>query len=134
MLSMIDLFALTSHNEASPVSIMEALSCCRPVVATDVGSIDESVLEGRNGFLVPAGNEELMAARWIEVLSDASLRQRLGSAGREHIVENSSLDSMTEGYMSLVEQLYAKKAGQPIPESSGIAFCSMEPPQRNLAQ
>lgn len=134
VLSMIDLFALTSHNEASPVSIMEALSCCRPVVATDVGSIDESVLEGRNGFLVPAGNEELMAARWIEVLSDASLRQRLGSAGREHIVENSSLDSMTEGYMSLVEQLYAKKAGQPIPESSGIAFCSMEPPQRNLAQ
>ena len=52
VLSMLDVFSLTSHNEASPVSIMEALSCQRPVVSTDVGSIDESVKEDKTGYLV----------------------------------------------------------------------------------
>ena len=105
VLSMMDLFALSSHNEASPVSIMEALACQRPVVATEVGSINETVLEGQTGFLVPAGNGDKMASRWKQILDDPDLRHRLGELGRKHIVENSSLESMTEGYMSLVEEL-----------------------------
>jgi len=104
VLSMVDMFALTSHNEASPVSIMEALSCERPVVATDVGSIDESVLQGETGFLVPADDAEAMSSRWLEILTDTELRTKLGQQGRAHIVANSSLDSMTEGYMSLFRQ------------------------------
>jgi glycosyltransferase involved in cell wall biosynthesis len=112
VLSMIDLFALTSHNEASPVSIMEALSCKRPVVATDVGSIDESVLEGETGFLVPAGNANEMFKRWRQILTDSELSAFLGAAGRSHIVKTCSLESMTEGYMSLIERLYAKKTGR----------------------
>ena len=112
VLSMIDLFALTSHNEASPVSIMEALSCKRPVVATDVGSIDESVLEGETGFLVPAGNADAMFKRWRQILTDSELSASLGAAGRDHIVKTCSLESMTEGYMSLIERLYAKKTGR----------------------
>ena len=112
VLSMIDLFALTSHNEASPVSIMEALSCKRPVVATDVGSIDESVLEGETGFLVPAGNANEMFKRWRQILTDSELSNSLGAAGRSHIVKTCSLESMTEGYMSLIERLYAKKTGR----------------------
>jgi glycosyltransferase involved in cell wall biosynthesis len=111
VLSMIDLFALTSHNEASPVSIMEALSCQRPVVATDVGSIDESVLEGQTGFLVPAGDADQMASRWQQVLGDPDLARRLGEQGRTQVIENSSLDSMTEGYMSLIEELLDGKTG-----------------------
>jgi glycosyltransferase involved in cell wall biosynthesis len=114
VLSMFDMFALTSHNEASPVSIMEALSCQRPVVATDVGSIDESVLEGQSGFLVPADDAELMAERWLTLLIDSEMRQSMGQAGRSHIVSNSSLDSMTEGYMELIEEIYSRKFGQPV--------------------
>jgi len=120
VLSMVDMFALTSHNEASPVSIMEALSCERPVVATDVGSIDESVLQGETGFLVPADDAEAMSSRWLEILTDTELRTKLGQQGRAHIVANSSLDSMTEGYMSLVEGLYARKKGFPVSEIGGF--------------
>lgn len=109
VLSMIDLFALTSHNEASPVSIMEALSCQRPVVATDVGSINESVSEGVSGFLVPAGNAAAMSERWTKLLSNPQLRASFGAAGRAHIVAHSSLDSMTEGYMALIEKIYQEK-------------------------
>ena len=114
VLSMVDMFGLSSHNEASPVSIMEALSCQRPVVATDVGSIDESVLQGKTGFLVPRDDAQAMSQRWLEILGDQSLAQQLGQQGREHIVANSSLESMTEGYASLVEDLFARKTNRPV--------------------
>ena len=65
LLSMIDLFSLTSHNEANPVSILEAMSVGRPVVATDVGSVSESVDHGITGFLCRSGaaaeNRQIMA-------------------------------------------------------------------------
>lgn len=109
ILSSIDLFALTSHNEAKPVSILEAMSCERPVVATDVGSVSESVIHGKTGFLVPAGDERKMTERWSELLANKELRSTMGTAAREHVIEKSSLDSMTEGYMNLVEQIHARK-------------------------
>ena len=107
VLSMMDLFALTSHNEASPVSIMEAMSCQRPVVATDVGSVNESVLHEKTGLLVPEGELEAMASAWLRILTDQNLAQNMGTSGREHIIANSSLDSMTQGYAQLIEQLFA---------------------------
>ena len=109
VLSMLDVFALTSHNEASPVSILEALSCNRPVVATDVGSIKESVIQGTTGYLCEAGNADAITERWIELLSDSELRETMGRKGRAHVVDNSSLDSMTDGYTDLVELLYRQK-------------------------
>lgn len=111
VLSMLDVFALTSHNEASPVSILEALSCNRPVVATDVGSIKESVLEGTTGYLCEAGNADAISDRWIEVLTNEELREKMGRKGRAHVVDNSSLDSMTDGYTELVESIFDQKAG-----------------------
>lgn len=137
VLSMVDLFGLTSHNEASPVSIMEALSCQRPVVATDVGSIDESVIEGKTGFLIPAGDAEQMSERWLEILGDKDLREELGRNGREHIVVNSSLDSMTEGYASLVEDIYASKtkgATQLTGARDGAVSWNHRMPKGNLVQ
>ena len=109
VLSMVDLFALTSHNEASPVSILEALSCQRPVVATAVGSINESVIEGKTGFLVNPGDENKMADRWLTVLKDPAMADLLGMAGRKHVIANSSLESMTEGYMELIESVFRSK-------------------------
>ena len=106
ILSACDLFALTSHNEASPVSIMEAMSCQRPVVAPDVGSISESVLDGKTGFLVPAGDLEATVSKWSLLMSDATLSSDMGNAGRKHVETESSLDSMTNGYTELVERLW----------------------------
>ncbi len=109
VLSMLDVFALTSHNEASPVSILEALSCNRPVVATDVGSIKEAVLQGTTGYLCEAGNAGDITARWIQLLSNESSREAMGRKGRAHVVDNSSLDAMTTGYTELIESLFGQK-------------------------
>ena len=114
VLSMMDVFSLTSHNEASPVSIMEALSCQRPVVSTDVGSIDESVLEDKTGYLVLPGDADKLAERWTQLLGDEELRNRLGEAGRQHVIENCSLQSMTNGYTHLIETTFALKTKRKI--------------------
>jgi len=111
VLSMIDIFALTSHNEASPVSILEAMSCERPVVAPNVGSIHESVLEEKTGFLVEAGDAAATADRWLRLINDSEMQQQMGLAARQHVIANGSLESMTNGYMELVEKIYSQKRG-----------------------
>ena len=55
LLNLFDVFTLTSHNEANPVSILEAAATGKPIVATRVGSIPETVLDGVTGYLVDPG-------------------------------------------------------------------------------
>ncbi len=111
ILSMMDIFALTSHNEASPVSIMEALACERPVVATHVGSVDELVLPNATGLLTPPGNAETCAAACLSLLANPSARRRLGIAGRQVVVRKHSLDSMADGYADLGRRLWLARLG-----------------------
>ncbi len=109
LLSAFDIFALTSHNEASPVSILEAMSCSRPVIAPDVGSISQAVIDGKTGFLFEKGDFEGAAKRWMQLISNADLMRRMGNDGRQHVVSYGSLESMTEGYQRLVEEIYMRK-------------------------
>lgn len=107
VLSMMDLFALTSDNEASPVSIMEAMSCQRPIVATNVGSVNESVIHNLTGLLVPPGDRSAMVSAWCQILGDEKRAKEMGIAARQHIVAKSSLHRMTDGYTELIERLFA---------------------------
>lgn len=109
LLSAVDVFSLTSRNEASPVSIMEAMSMEIPVVAPDVGSISDTVSHGETGFLFNNGEAECIADFWISLFNDADLSRRFGEAGRRVIVENSSLDVMVKGYEELINQVYTSK-------------------------
>lgn len=113
LLAAMDLFALTSHNEANPVSILEALSCQVPVVATNVGSVKESVQEERTGCLVEPGNVAQFKDRVVSLLSNPSLRQQYGEIGRQYVVECGSVDSMVRGYEELIARIYrAKRVGK----------------------
>lgn len=117
LLSTMDLFGLTSHNEANPVSILEAMSIGLPVVSTRVGSIAESVADGETGYLTDPGDADQIAAYWTELLSDPEKRNQFGQAGREEATENWSLTSMVNGYESLIERIYDSK----LPETSAIS-------------
>jgi glycosyltransferase involved in cell wall biosynthesis len=110
-LSAMDLFVLTSHNEASPVSILEAMSCGLPVVAPRVGSIDRAVVHGATGFLASSGDHDAFAEFWKTMLADRALAQRFGDAGRQHVIRYGSLETMTRGYMELIEEIYTQKTG-----------------------
>ncbi|MFK8113554.1 MAG: glycosyltransferase, partial [Rubripirellula sp.] len=62
LVAALDVFTLCSLNEASPVSILEALACEVPVMATNVGSIRESIVEGETGSLIESEDTEAMSA------------------------------------------------------------------------
>ena len=57
----LDVVALSSRNEGSPVSLIEALAAARPVVATAVGGVPEVVIDGVTGLTVPASDPRALA-------------------------------------------------------------------------
>jgi len=62
---------------------IEAISFGKPVVASDIGGISEAVVDGVNGFLVPAGDVDALAEAVLRLVRDRCLRERMGQAGRE---------------------------------------------------
>jgi len=112
-ISLFDVFALTSHMEANPVSILEAMACEKPVVATRVGSVPETVLDGRTGCLAPPGDAPAIAARLVELLRDADRAAAFGRAGREHVIAHWSIERMVRGYEQLLQELYESKCPRP---------------------
>lgn len=109
LLRVMDVFALTSHIEANPVSILEAFSTRVPVIATRVGSVAETVLDGRSGYLIKPGDESSMANRIAELLNSRNRARQMGAAGREHVVRNWSLEQMVSKYEELILSLYEQK-------------------------
>ncbi len=82
-----DIFVLPSFAEGVPVVLMEALGAGLPVVASVVGGVVELVAEDINGFLVSPANVEQLADRLEQLIGDAELRQRFGTAGRATVVD-----------------------------------------------
>lgn len=109
VLALADLFALSSRMEANPVSILEALSCEKPVVAPRVGSIPETVRDGETGCLVSPNDADEMAERIASLLTDEATRRRLGANGRRLVLDAWSLDGMVRGYERLISGIYASK-------------------------
>ncbi len=112
LVAALDVFTLCSLNEASPVSILEALACEVPVVATDVGSVSESIIDGRTGYLIPSKDSQAMSDRISCLLADSGLRQKMGQAGRELVVQTGSLTSMVDGYQQMAIDLYDRQVRQ----------------------
>lgn len=82
----LDLLVCSSHSEAMPLAVMEALATGLPVVATRVGGLPEIVQHGRTGWLVSPRDIEDLAARIAQLLRDGALRRRMGAAAREDMV------------------------------------------------
>ncbi len=82
LLAAADIFALPSHFEGLPMSVIEAMLCALPVVATDVRGPREQVVPGETGFLVPPRQSEPLAQALAQLCADPELRRRLGEAGR----------------------------------------------------
>ncbi|MGB3565268.1 MAG: N-acetyl-alpha-D-glucosaminyl L-malate synthase BshA [Thermoanaerobaculia bacterium] len=93
-----DLFLLPSETESFGLAALEALSCEVPVIATDVGGLPEVVRHGENGFLLPVGDVEAMAAAALELLGDDDMRESFGRAGRRWAVERFDQKTIVDKY------------------------------------
>jgi glycosyltransferase involved in cell wall biosynthesis len=81
LLAAADIFCLPSHFEGLPMSVIEAMLCGLPVVATDIRGPREQVT-GETGLLVPPKTVAPLAGALRRLAGDAALRARLGAAGR----------------------------------------------------
>ncbi len=81
LLSDCTLFVLPSYTEGLPVSILEAMAAGKPVVATQVGGIPDTITDGAEGLLVQSANVKQLYSALEELLSDPERRQAMGTAG-----------------------------------------------------
>ncbi len=98
----LDVVALSSLNEGSPVVLIEALASARPVVATAVGGVPEVVLHGETGLTVPVSDVAALGGAVLTLLRDRPLADRLGKAGRRHVYPRYDSSRLVED----VRQLY----------------------------
>lgn len=92
-----DIIALSSISEAFPYSVVEAMMSGKPVVATDVGGVNEAL--GDAGILVSPRDHEEMAGAIIKLIDDPLLRETLGQESRERAVNYFNIDRMIENHM-----------------------------------
>jgi glycosyltransferase involved in cell wall biosynthesis len=93
-----DLVASASEYEGFGLTLVEAMACGLPVVATAVGGVTDVVEPGATGTLVPFGDVAAMAEQICLLADDAGLRARWGSAGRRRAVERFSLRALGAGF------------------------------------
>jgi sugar transferase (PEP-CTERM/EpsH1 system associated) len=101
VLRALDCFVLPSLGEGISNTILEAMACGIPVVATRVGGNDELVSEGYTGALVPAADSEALARELVAYFADPALARRHGAAGRQRAVGSFSLQGMVDRYHEL---------------------------------
>ncbi len=96
-----DLLVLPSRNEGWGLSLMEAMACGKPVVASRVGGIPELVRDGIEGILVEQGDVISLAEAISRILEDSNLADKLGQAGRDRIKQftwDSAADTVLAEY------------------------------------
>lgn len=104
----LDVIALSSHNEGTPVSLIEAQASGKPIVSTRVGGVADTVLENQSAILVEAGDSERMGAELARLSEDASLRAAMGSAGIAQAFENFHYSALVTNFDHLYRSLLRK--------------------------
>lgn len=77
---------------------LEAMSCSRPVIVSAVGGLRHILEDGKEGFVVEAGNPEILAGRLEDLIKDPALRQEMGQRGREKVLKDYDWDVIYEKY------------------------------------
>lgn len=86
-------FVIPSRQEGLCISGLEAMACGLPVVSTACGGPESYVRDGKNGFLVPVKDHEVMAKVLMRILSDEATRRTLSSAARKFVLDHCSIDA-----------------------------------------
>ena len=81
----LDVLVCASHEEAFPISMLEAMACGKAIVSTNVNGIPEALTDGENALLTSAHNPSGLATRVLALLNDDELRKKLGTNARSSI-------------------------------------------------
>lgn len=103
-----DVFAMSSVSEGLGTSLLDAMACEKPIVATTAGGIPEVVVEGETGMLVAPRDHHAMARAIVRLLTDEGLRMRMGVAGLARARARFTVEQM----VAETAEVYGRVAGR----------------------
>lgn len=105
-----DIFVLPSLAEGFSTVICEAMASGKPVIGTKVGGIEAQIKDGRNGFIVPPGDEKALAEKIAYLLENASMREEMGKESRSLAEKEFSWKREVEEYIKVYRAVREKLA------------------------
>lgn len=105
ILNRFDLYLCTSYAESSPISVWEAMSMAKPVVATDVGDVSVYLKQGVCGELAPVGDVDKLTVKAYKTLTNNKLAIQYGLQARRSVVENLDVQCCVEKHLSVYRKM-----------------------------
>lgn len=105
----LDIVCLTSFNEGTPVSLIEAQAAGKPIVSTRVGGIADIVVEGETAFLADVQDADTFCDHLLRLVEDDNLRQQMSGKGSVHVLERFSYQRLVRDMSHLYWELLDKK-------------------------
>jgi glycosyltransferase involved in cell wall biosynthesis len=105
----LDIIALTSLNEGTPVSLIEAQAAGKPIVSTRVGGIADVVLENKTALLSEITDEKTFSNNLLQLVNDPELRKKFSNDGKDHVVSKFSYHRLVNDMSGLYHDLLDKK-------------------------
>lgn len=100
----LDVVALTSLNEGTPVTLIEAQAAGKPIVSTNVGGIEDVIIPNETALLSPTNNVELLSENFSKIVASPELRNQLAQKGWEHVHQKFNYMRMVND----IENIYRK--------------------------
>lgn len=97
-----DAFVVLGHDQGCPNALLEALSVGMPSIGNDSGGTREQLIDGVTGLLLPSTEPGDLADALVRIVSDRELAERLGKAGRAHVLSTFSMEAMVRAYRTLL--------------------------------
>jgi glycosyltransferase involved in cell wall biosynthesis len=100
-----DIFVMSSLTEGLGTSLLDAMACAKPIVATTAGGMPEVVQDGKTGILIPPRDHQAMADAIVTLLADEGMRQRMGTAGAARVRERFSAERMVRDTLEVYRRV-----------------------------
>lgn len=104
-----DIICLTSNNEGTPVSLIEAQACNIPVISTDVGGVKDIVNDNETGFIIPKNNLEKFAEKLLFLIEDEKTRKKMSQNGWSFVKDNFHYQRLVKDMESYYKKLMKSK-------------------------
>ncbi|BBO87647.1 glycosyltransferase family 4 protein [Desulfosarcina ovata] len=107
-ISKLDICLFSSVTEASPTSIWEAMAMAKPIVTTDVGSVNQHLKNGVSGFVVPVRDSNALANRTLDLINQPDLRKKFGKNARRYAVKYLGIDAAAQKHKEIYKIILEK--------------------------
>jgi glycosyltransferase involved in cell wall biosynthesis len=101
----LDIIALTSLNEGTPVSLIEAQASAKPLISTRVGGVANIILEGKTGFLANSNDAIKLSEHLVNLSEKPELREKMGHEGRMYVQDRFSYKRLVRNMDALYTSL-----------------------------